>query len=65
MTSTIEIDSIGKLAGTIQHHPTEIRQAAEQLGIPPAFVINSVWHFDSQSCRQLTEHFRRRAEALP
>ena len=60
--STIELDSIGKLASVIQHHPSEIREVADKLGIPPAFVINGVPHFDVQGCRQLTEYFRRQKE---
>jgi hypothetical protein len=63
--TTIEIFSIGSLAGSTQHHPTEIRRAADELGIPPAFVINSVPHFAAQDCERLAEFFRRRAEALP
>ena len=63
--TTIEIYAVGKLAATIQRHPSEIREAAVRLSIPPAFLINDVPHFDSQSCQRLTEHFRRSAEEAP
>jgi hypothetical protein len=63
MSTTLEIDSIGRLAGIVQRHPSEIRRAADELNIPPALVINGVSHFDAQSCQRLAEYFRLKSDA--
>ena len=57
--TTIEISSVGQLAQQFQRHVSEIRAACRELGIEPAFVINSVPHFAAQDCERLAEYFRR------
>lgn len=59
MQATVEITSIGKAAAELQKPVSAIRRAADELGIQPSHLINSVPHFAAADLERIAEHLQR------
>ena len=59
---TVELSSTGQLSQLFQRHPSEVRDACQELGILPSYRLNNVNYFSSQDGARLAEYFRRQSE---
>lgn len=56
--ATVELVSIGRLAGTLQRSTREISYAARCAGVSPAMRLNDVAYFGIDDVEQITAWFR-------
>ena len=56
--TTTELFSLAQLAAMTQRSPSAIRAAFERLGLPCAYTVNGVDHWDAGQVEALFEHFR-------
>ncbi len=62
--TTLDISSIGRIAGELQCPVHELLAIAEQLGIVPGAIINGCPHFSAEDRSRIAEHLRMRDKKI-